>query len=231
MRRAGLRGGIWTRRQNFEIAIALQRVGIDYDAAQLLRERQGQRRFAACGRTGNYDDAWGGFVLVGRGRPKVGRWPMRLVLTLIAAGPDHRLPGLAAIMRESLRVAAEPVWLAAEQACDLVLDTVEPGVIEKTVRALIGEAPIDCVLQPPAGRRKRLLAADLESTIIENEMLDELGAMLGLGSEIAEITRRAMNGEIDFAEALAARVALLAGTKTRGAGRGRYPNPAMPGRP
>ncbi len=45
-------------------------------------------------------------------------------------------------------------------------------------------------------------------------MLDELGAMLGLGSEIAEITRRAMNGEIDFAEALAARVALLTGTKS-----------------
>ncbi len=106
---------------------------------------------------------------------------MRLVLTLIAAGPDHRLPGLAAIMRESLRIAAEPVWLAAEQACDLVLDTVEPRVIEKTVRALIGEAPIDCVLQPPAGRRKRLLVADLESTIIENEMLDELGRFSGSG--------------------------------------------------
>jgi len=95
-----------------------------------------------------------------------------------------------------------------------VLDTTEPGTIEEAVRALIGEAPVDFVLQPLAGRRKRLLAADLESTIIENEMLDELGAMLGLGSEIAEITRQAMNGEIDFAEALAARVALLTGTKS-----------------
>ena len=138
---------------------------------------------------------------------------MRHVLTLIAAGPDHRLPGLAAMICKTLRVAAEPVWLAAEQACDLVLDTAEPGIIEETVRALIGEAPVDSVLQPLAGRRKRLLAADLESTIIENEMLDELGSMLGLGSEIADITSRAMNGEIDFAEALAARVALLAGIK------------------
>ncbi|MGA8756362.1 MAG: phosphoserine phosphatase SerB [Stellaceae bacterium] len=138
---------------------------------------------------------------------------MRHVLTLIAAGPDHRLPGLAAMICKTLRVAAEPVWLAAEQACDLILDIAEPGNIEEAVRALIGEAPVDSVLQPVAGRRRRLLAADLESTIIENEMLDELGSMLGLGSEIADITRRAMNGEIDFAEALSARVALLAGTK------------------
>ncbi|MGC2523081.1 MAG: phosphoserine phosphatase SerB, partial [Stellaceae bacterium] len=68
------------------------------------------------------------------------------------------------------------------------------------------------MVQPEAGRRKRLLAADLESTVIENEMLDELGLILGIGPRIAEITRRAMNGEIEFAGALAARVALLAGT-------------------
>ena len=70
-------------------------------------------------------------------------------------------------------------------------------------------------MQPAAERRKRVLVADLESTIIENEMLDELGAILGIGPLIAEITRRAMNGEINFAEALAARVNLLAGTETR----------------
>ncbi len=139
---------------------------------------------------------------------------MRFVLTLIAADRDHRLSELAATVCETLRVTAEPDWLAAEQACDLALNTPEPGIIEQAVRALIGEMPVDCVLQPLAGRRKRLLAADLESTIIENEMLDELGAMLGLGYEIVEITRRAMNGEIDFAGALAARVALLAGTKS-----------------
>ncbi len=102
-----------------------------------------------------------------------------------------------------------------EEACDLFLDAPDPEAIAKTVRAVIGEAPVDILVQPVAGRRKRLLVADLEATIIENEMLDELGAILGLGPQIAEITRRAMNGEIDFAAALAARVALLTGTKMR----------------
>ena len=73
--------------------------------------------------------------------------------------------------------------------------------------------PIDIVVQPAAERRKRLLVADLESTIIENEMLDELALILGLGPRVAAITRRAMNGEIDFAAALEDRVALLAGVE------------------
>jgi phosphoserine phosphatase len=87
--------------------------------------------------------------------------------------------------------------------------------IECQVSATIAGEPIDWLLQPAAGRRKRLLVADLESTLIENEMLDELGSLLGIGSKIAQITRRAMNGEIDFAGALAARVELLAGAETR----------------
>jgi phosphoserine phosphatase len=62
-----------------------------------------------------------------------------------------------------------------------------------------------------AERRKRLLIADLESTIIENEMLDELADFVGLRQQMSEITRRAMNGEVDFAAALNSRVALLAG--------------------
>jgi phosphoserine phosphatase len=140
---------------------------------------------------------------------------MRFVLTLIGAGPDQRLPSLASAVCEELKIATEPVWLATAEACDVFLDTDEPEAIERVVRAIIGATPVDLLLQPVTGRRKRLLVADLESTIIENEMLDELGSILGIGSRIAEITRRAMNGEIDFAEALAARVGLLAGTETR----------------
>jgi phosphoserine phosphatase len=87
-------------------------------------------------------------------------------------------------------------------------------MIEREVRSILGEAAIDLLLQAPSSRRKRLLVADFESTIIENEMLDELGSILGIGPAIAEITWRAMNGEIDFAKALAARVALLGGTET-----------------
>jgi phosphoserine phosphatase len=99
-------------------------------------------------------------------------------------------------------------------ACDFFFDATDPDAAAREVRAIIGDAAIDLLVQPVLGRRKRLLVADLESTIIENEMLDELGSILGIGPAIAEITRRAMNGEIDFAEALAARVALLAGSET-----------------
>jgi phosphoserine phosphatase len=70
---------------------------------------------------------------------------------------------------------------------------------------------LDGVVVPAAGRRKKLLVADMESTMIENEMLDELADFLGLREKIAGITARAMNGEIDFAAALDERVALLKG--------------------
>ena len=64
---------------------------------------------------------------------------------------------------------------------------------------------------PIIGRRKRLLVADMESTLIENEMLDDLAAMVGIGEEVASITRAAMNGELDFKNAVRERVALLTG--------------------
>lgn len=67
----------------------------------------------------------------------------------------------------------------------------------------------DLVVQPVAGRRKKLLVADLESTIIENEMLDEMADLIGQRDRVAAITARAMNGEIDFAAALKERVALF----------------------
>ncbi|HWB49354.1 MAG TPA: phosphoserine phosphatase SerB [Stellaceae bacterium] len=121
---------------------------------------------------------------------------MRRVITLIAA------PGA----EEELRAAVagrDADWLAAG-ACDVAADPA-------AVRAAIGERPIDMIVQPQAKRRKKLLVADLESTIIENEMLEELADFLGLRAPVAEITRRAMNGEIDFVGALAERVALLRG--------------------
>jgi phosphoserine phosphatase len=144
---------------------------------------------------------------------------MRTVLTLIA-GPAGRptLREAVAAIADMLPAGASRVWLAPDEACDLLFETADgadPGAIERAVRARLGHAAIDLVLQPDAARRKRLLVADLESTIIENELLDELAALAGIGPRVAEITRRAMNGEIDFAAALAARVALLAGTDER----------------
>jgi phosphoserine phosphatase len=95
-------------------------------------------------------------------------------------------------------------WLGAG-ACDVT------GAAAEAVRTAIGDKPIDMIVQPAEGRRKNLLVADLESTIIENEMLEELADFLGLRAPVAEITRRAMNGEIDFVGALNERVALLRG--------------------
>ncbi|TAJ88442.1 MAG: phosphoserine phosphatase SerB [Reyranella sp.] len=95
-----------------------------------------------------------------------------------------------------------PDWLDGEIACDLPFDGPAAPV------SLPG---VDAVALPAAGRRKKLLVADMESTMIHNEMLDELAEFLGLREKIAGITARAMNGEIDFAGALEERVGLLKG--------------------
>jgi phosphoserine phosphatase len=104
-----------------------------------------------------------------------------------------------------------PDWLAAEEAADLVFDDLDPDQADAAIRQVLGGAPIDCIAQPVEHRRKRLLIADMESTIIEQEMLDEIADLKGIKPQIAEITARAMNGEIDFIGALKERVALLAG--------------------
>jgi len=137
---------------------------------------------------------------------------MGMVLTLIAGlRARSSLPRLVPAIAEVMRITGGPVWLAPAEACDLVLDGTQATQAEETARALIGGAAIDVLIQPATGRRKRLLVADLEGTIIENEMLDELAEPIGLRPQIAAITQRAMNGEIDFAAALEARVALLRG--------------------
>lgn len=141
---------------------------------------------------------------------------MRSVLTLIADPATAKLsPETALAAWRALRAAGETVgdidWLAPGIACDIPLDAPsEPGLGEIAAMALAGR-PVDAVLQPAAARRKKLLVADMESTIIVNEMADELAALLGIGKEVADITRRAMNGELRFEEALRERVALLGG--------------------
>jgi phosphoserine phosphatase len=138
---------------------------------------------------------------------------LNLVMTVIAGPATYgdTLSGLVAALGASLPLAGMPDWLAPGIACDFLLSDVAPQAAEATALRAIGGAAIDIVVQPSAGRRKRVLVADLESTIIENEMLDELADFVGRRAEVAEITRRAMNGELDFAAALAERVALLKG--------------------
>src|SRR5712691_5301264 len=133
-------------------------------------------------------------------------------MTVIAGpGATGALSDVVAALAASLPLAGAPDWLAPGMACDLHLAGIARQAAEAAARQAIGGGAIDVLVQPAAGRRKRVLVADLESTVIENEMLDELADFVGLRARVAEITRRAMNAEIDFTAALAERVLLLKG--------------------
>jgi phosphoserine phosphatase len=216
MRRPGAIGNVGAGGQDLQVTVTLQAVGVDHRSGERFCQAQGQRRFAARGRAGDHHDRRrqrriDSKRLVANRLRGVGRTPMRIALTLIAGAAGTDLRHLAAAVAEALAIEADPVWLAPGEACDLVLDASDPRMIADTARSAVGGAAVDILAQPAVQRRKRLLVADLESTIIENEMLDELAMILGIGPRIGEITRRAMNAEIDFIAAIEARVALLAG--------------------
>jgi phosphoserine phosphatase len=140
---------------------------------------------------------------------------MRSVVTLIGPAPGALTAALIAAAADALRgIGAEGIaidWLADGEAADLAFDRLDPDQADAAVRLALAGTAIDCIAQPVEGRRKRMLVADMESTIIEQEMLDEIADLKGIRPAIAAITARAMNGEIDFVGALKERVALLAG--------------------
>jgi phosphoserine phosphatase len=137
-----------------------------------------------------------------------------LVMTVIAGpGAEAQLADCIAAIAAALPLRAAPDWLAAGRACDLAVQGIDANPAEAAARRVTGGAAIDVLVLPTTGRRKRVFVADLEATMIENEMLDELADFVGRRRQVAEITRRAMNGEIDFAAALSERVALLKGLR------------------
>ncbi|MEZ5895597.1 MAG: phosphoserine phosphatase SerB [Parvularculaceae bacterium] len=93
----------------------------------------------------------------------------------------------------------------------LISDAIDRTEAFAAIRDVLGEAPVDIVLQPAAQRKKRLIIADMDSTIIQQECIDELADFAGLKAEISAITERAMRGELDFEEALDERVGKLKG--------------------
>jgi phosphoserine phosphatase len=115
------------------------------------------------------------------------------------------------ILRESGAQSGAIDWLAPGIACDIPFAGLDPGAARRAVRQGLAEAPVDVAVQPADGRRKALLVADMESTIIAQEMIDELAERFGLGERVAAITARSMSGELDFEASLTTRVALLAG--------------------
>ncbi|HEY5209687.1 MAG TPA: phosphoserine phosphatase SerB [Stellaceae bacterium] len=130
------------------------------------------------------------------------------VLTLIAA-TDAR----DAVNEIANAIDAPIDWLTPNRAADIFFGG-ETAEIETAARRILGDAAIDLVIQPVANRRKSLLVADMESTVIHNEMLDEMADLIGVRDRVAEITRRGMNGELDFAASLRQRVALFKGRPT-----------------
>ena len=102
-------------------------------------------------------------------------------------------------------------WLNENIACDIFLPNERHPVELDVIRDGLRENEIDFVVQPVEGRRKKVLLADMDSTMIQQECIDELAAEAGVGQHVAEITARAMNGELDFDDALRERVGLLKG--------------------
>ncbi|EJB07662.1 phosphoserine phosphatase SerB [Rhizobium leguminosarum bv. trifolii WSM597] len=137
---------------------------------------------------------------------------MALVATLVANPSNPVLtPGIAEQAAKAV-AASGLYWLADGVACDIALrDGADAQAAEADLLAVISGAPIDLVIQEQDSRRKKLLIADMDSTMIGQECIDELAAEVGLKEKVATITARAMNGEIAFEPALRERVALLKG--------------------
>ena len=96
-------------------------------------------------------------------------------------------------------------------AHDLIVEAGDLAAVRRAAREAIGDDPVDLCVQPALHRRKRLLIADMDSTIIACECLDELADFAGVKAEVSAITERAMRGEIGFEGALRERVAMLRG--------------------
>jgi len=143
---------------------------------------------------------------------------MSLVATLICNPADPALDSTVVDgARAILPSPGAAQWLFDEVAVDIPFSGQIPfegrdiRQIENRLRAARGDLPIDIVVQPRAFRRKKLFLADMDSTMIGQECIDELADFAGLKAHVAGITERAMRGEIEFEPALRERVALLKG--------------------
>ena len=139
---------------------------------------------------------------------------MQQVLTLCAAPGALSADTLATAVRLLVEAGArvgDPSWLAQDEAADIPFAAEQAAPIAAAVRSGLDGRPVDVNAAPAEGRRKRVLIADMDSTIIIGESLDELAEHAGIRDRIAEITARAMRGELDFEGALKERVGMLKG--------------------
>jgi phosphoserine phosphatase len=137
-----------------------------------------------------------------------------LVATLVSAH-GQAIVGAATLdrLRRDVPGITGSAVLDGEIAADLFAEAGEPRKLEAEIRAALGDFPIDIIVQPIADRRKALFLADMDSTMIGQECIDELAAYVGLKDLVSAITERAMRGEIAFEPALRERVSLLKGVQ------------------
>jgi len=138
-----------------------------------------------------------------------------LIVSVIAADKNARVTDLVRrIARDFGRsgTVGEPVWLSPGRVCEIPVAIASPELAEIMPRGFVRAGDgVDVNVISAANRRKKLLVADMDSTIINCECLDELADMAHLKPQIAAITERAMRGEIEFEPALRERVAMLKG--------------------
>lgn len=125
------------------------------------------------------------------------------VLTLV--GPEAETLAAALALGQTVPLGPNAVDVTFEG---------DAAAVREQVIAAIGDKPIDFAIQPVENRRKRLLIADMDSTIINVECLDELADFAGVKAQVSEITERAMRGELAFEGALRERVGMLKGLST-----------------
>ncbi len=136
---------------------------------------------------------------------------MSLVVTLIS-NPVTRALTKERAGQVAAALGSAVGWLAQDIACDIDLPAgLSREAAMQRLRPIVAGAPLDVVIHEKAGRRKKILIADMDSTMIQQECIDELADEVGLKDKVAAITARSMNGEIAFEPALRERVALLQG--------------------
>ena len=141
---------------------------------------------------------------------------MQIVATLISEPNDYlfTVNNVDLIRKQLENVGARDQtikWLADNIACDITFEGNNLNFFQKTIKNLELPGPIDVIIQTTKNRKKKLLLADMDSTIVTSETLDELATHANIKKQVAGITQRAMNGEIDFKAALRERVSLFAG--------------------
>ncbi len=133
---------------------------------------------------------------------------MHTVITLISSpGTLLELPPFVTVLGEHERAD----WLEDGHAVDLYYPHPPSDLLRNTLQQLCSNLRTDCIIQPSEGREKKILITDMDSTMIEQECIDELADCVGLKAHVSAITERAMRGELDFPTALRERVGLLKG--------------------